>query len=50
VSYSISNGMNTSGFVPFRATGRYHRAKLLFTNSHNIMQGIDLEARDIGGR
>ena len=50
VSFSASTGMNTDGFVPFRATGRYHRAKLLFTNSHNIMQGIDFEARQVGRR
>jgi hypothetical protein len=41
---------NTSGFAPFRAQGRYHRAKTIFSGGWSKAVGIDVEARQIGRR
>ncbi len=41
---------NTSGFAPFRAQGRYHRAKAIFSGGWSKAVGIDVEARQIGRR
>jgi len=49
VSFTPAQGMNAGGFVPFRASGRYHRAKLEFTG-FDYVQGIDIEARKVGRR
>ena len=49
VSFTSTQTMNDAGFIPFRASGRYHRAKLEFYDFKYI-QGIDIEARKIGRR
>jgi len=41
---------NTDGFAPFRAQGRYHRAKISISGSWSTALGIDIDATAVGGR
>ena len=41
---------NDEGFSPFRAQGRYHRARLELSNGWSKAIGIDVEAKEIGRR
>lgn len=50
VSYTSAVAPNVSGFAPFRAQGRYHRAKIVLSNGWSKVVGIDVETRQIGRR
>jgi hypothetical protein len=41
---------NDGDFAPFRAQGRYHRARMSLSGAWSKAIGIDVEARDIGRR
>ena len=41
---------NAAGFCPFRANGRYHRARVVISNGWEKAVGIDLEAKQLGER
>jgi hypothetical protein len=41
---------NDGDFAPFRAQGRYHRARMSLSGAWSKALGIDVEARDIGRR
>jgi hypothetical protein len=41
---------NDGDFSPFRAQGRYHRARMSLSGAWSKALGIDVEARDIGRR
>ena len=49
-SYSSASSPNDDGFVPTRASGRYHRARLNFSGNWSKAQGIDIEATKTGRR
>ena len=49
-TYSTATAPNADGFVPTRAAGRYHRAKLNFSGSWSKALGIDIEAAKTGRR
>jgi hypothetical protein len=49
-SFTASVSPNTDGFSPFRAQGRYHRAKFVISGSWSNALGIDIEATAVGGR
>ena len=50
VTYSGSASPNDAGFAPFRAQGRYHRAKITMSGGWSKVIGLDIEAREIGRR
>jgi len=50
VSYGISTSLNADGFYPFRSSARFHRAKFSLSGLWTNIQGIDIEAREIGRR
>jgi hypothetical protein len=41
---------NTDNYANFRAQGRYHRVRMKMTGEWKSVQGIDIEAREIGRR
>ena len=49
-SFSSAVAPNASGFAPFRAQGRYHRARMSISGGWDKALGIDIEAREIGRR
>lgn len=49
-TFTTSVSPNTDGFSPFRAQGRYHRAKFVISGSWSNALGIDIEATALGGR
>jgi len=49
-SFGDATSPNASGFSPFRAQGRYHRARMNISGGWNKALGIDIEAREIGRR
>ena len=49
-TFTESVSPNTDGFSPFRAQGRYHRAKFVISGSWSNALGIDIEASALGGR
>lgn len=50
VVFGSSATLNSEGFYPFRSAARFHRAKLSLTGNWTNIQGIDVEAREIGRR
>ena len=50
VSFSAASSENVDGFCPVRAQGRYHRVQLNLTNRWHTVQGVDIDAREIGRR
>jgi len=50
VTYTSQVAVNGEGFSPFRAEGRYHRARVTMEPNWEKAQGIDIEARQIGRR
>ena len=50
VTFTASVDPNIDGFAPFRAQGRYHRARATFSGGWSTALGIDVEASAIGGR
>lgn len=50
VSYGTSTSLNVDGFYPFRSSARFHRAKFSLSGLWTNIQGIDIEAREIGRR
>ena len=50
VVYGSSTSLNTDGFYPFRSAARFHRAKMSLSGLWTNIQGIDIEAREIGRR
>ena len=49
-SYTSNVAPNDDGFVPFRASGRYHRAKITLSDGWSKVIGLDIEARQVGRR
>ena len=49
-AFTSDVAVNSSAFSPFRAQGRYHRARVKFTDDWDKALGIEVEARDIGRR
>lgn len=49
-SFTSAVAPNSSGFAPFRAQGRYHRARMTISGDWSKALGIDIEAREIGRR
>ena len=49
-AFTSDVAVNSSAFSPFRAQGRYHRARVKFTGNWDKALGIEVEARDIGRR
>jgi len=49
-TFTSDVAVNASAFSPFRAQGRYHRARVKFTGDWDKALGIEVEARDIGRR
>lgn len=51
VSYTTAAGVNSSGDIPVRSNGRYHRARVIVSGGFNNMQGFDVhQARTVGKR
>ena len=50
VVYGSSTSLNSDGFYPFRSAARFHRAKMSLSGLWTNIQGIDIEAREIGRR
>ena len=48
--FTAASTPNSAGFSPFRAQGRYHRARMNISGGWNKALGIDIEAREIGRR
>lgn len=49
-TYSTATAPNNDGFVPTRASGRYHRARLNLSGNWSKVLGIDIEAAKTGRR
>ena len=49
-TYTADIAPNAAGFVPFRAQGRYHRARLTLSGEWSKVVGLEIEARQIGRR
>jgi len=49
-TYTTAQAPNDAGFVPVRAQGRYHRARMTISGGWDKALGIDIEAREIGRR
>lgn len=50
VTFTSAVAPNDDGFAPFRAQGRYHRARFNISGDWDFAQGIDVEARKVGRR
>lgn len=50
VTYSGAVSPNDDGFSPFRASGRYHRARITLSDGWDKAIGLDIEAREVGRR
>ena len=50
VTFTTAQAPSTDGFAPFRAQGRYHRARMNLSGQWSFAQGMDVEARQIGRR
>jgi len=49
-TYTSDVSPNADGFAPFRASGRYHRAKITMSDGWSKVIGLDIEARQVGRR
>ena len=49
-TFSSAVSPNDDGFSPFRANGRYHRARLVLSDGWKKVIGLDIEAREVGRR
>jgi len=49
-TFTTAQSPNTDGFAPFRAQGRYHRARMNLSGQWSFAQGLDVEARQVGRR
>jgi len=49
-TFSTAQNLNTDGFCPHRAQGRFHKVRVNLTGNWQFAQGVDLEARAIGHR
>ena len=49
-SFGTAVSPRSDGFCPTRAQGRYHRLRANMSGSWSTVQGIDIEARDLGTR
>jgi hypothetical protein len=50
VTFTTAQSPNDDGFAPFRAQGRYHRARMNLSGQWSFAQGMDVEARQVGRR
>ena len=50
VTFTTAQSPSADGFAPFRAQGRYHRARMNISGNWFFAQGMDIDARQVGRR